>query len=331
MCTLPNVRLLVQHLLTGVPPRLRHRVSCGIQAFSLQELVSVNSNGRSLARNRKTGESRAYRVLHDPRTVPHLLDLILTLVPQGKRLWVSLDHSQFGPFCIAVLAVSSRRGRAIPFWCQVNLGESGLMAPLLGALRELASQLSPGAELVLVMDRWFCGKRLFELVLDQGWCFICRSKYGRKVGVPWGDEPTPVGEVSPLETAATYQGMNLRLVRSTLKPGMEEPWFLLTNLPEELTRVQILHRYAERFEIEETFKDAKWLQRLEWLQVKRPAVVRALLLFAFLGWWIFWQLSGRDQQQAGNPKQRLSWFRAAFEQLKQLCWPEALRFTPLSP
>jgi len=36
-----------------------------------------------------------------------------------------------------------------------------------------------------------------------------------------------------------------------------EPWFLLTNLPEEVTYRQVLNSYAERFEIEECFKDMK--------------------------------------------------------------------------
>jgi len=31
---------------------------------------------------------------------------------------------------------------------------------------------------------------------------------------------------------------------------------------------QVVNRYAERFEIEESFKDMKWLNRLEWQQIK---------------------------------------------------------------
>ncbi len=98
-----------------------------------------------------------------------------------------------------------------------------------------------------------------------------------------------------------------------------EPWFLLTNLPEEITRRMVLNRYAERFEIEEAFKDVKWLQRLEWQRVKKPAVIRSLLMFVFLGWWLLWKLDGKPKQQTKiHPKKRLSWFRLAWEQLQVL-------------
>jgi ABC-type nickel/cobalt efflux system permease component RcnA len=54
----------------------------------------------------------------------------------------------------------------------------------------------------------------------------------------------------------------------------------------------VLHRYAERFEIEEAFKEVKWLQRLEWQQVRKVEkveVIRSLLLLTFFGWWLLWR------------------------------------------
>jgi hypothetical protein len=105
-----------------------------------------------------------------------------------------------------------------------------------------------------------------------------------------------------------------------------EPWFLLTNLPEDITRRMVLNRYAERFEIEEAFKDVKWLQRLEWQRVKKPAVIRTLLLFVFLGWWLLWRYAANDLPKPKyHPKKQLSWFRQAWEYLQHL-----LR-TPLLP
>jgi len=107
-----------------------------------------------------------------------------------------------------------------------------------------------------------------------------------------------------------------------------EPWFLLTNLPDEITRRQVLNRYGERFEIEESFKDLKWLQRLEWQRVRKPEVMRNLLLFVFLGWWLTWRyvaLQARQAQVNTHPKKRLGWFRLAWEELQRL-----LR-TPLLP
>jgi hypothetical protein len=115
------------------------------------------------------------------------------------------------------------------------------------------------------------------------------------------------------------------LIRYELRAGMKdpEPWFLLTNLPDEITRRQVLNRYAERFEIEEAFKDMKWLQRLEWQRVRKPEVIRTLLLFVFLGWWLTWRyvantLSKEIPQTKLHPKKRLSWFRQAWEYLQRL-------------
>jgi hypothetical protein len=89
----------------------------------------------------------------------------------------------------------------------------------------------------------------------------------------------------------------------------------------------ILNRYTERFEIEEAFKDVKWLQRLEWQRIRKPTVIRSLLLFVFLGWWLAWRYVRKDlpTQTKLHPKKRLSWFRLAWEYLQRL-----LR-TPLLP
>jgi hypothetical protein len=334
---LQKIRTFVQGSLKNVPTRLQHRISCGVQAFSLQEFSSINANGRSLALNRKTGESRAYRVCHDDRTAPLLSNLILKFLPHTPLIYCSLDHSQFGPFCIAVLSVSFRKGRAIPIWCQVNRSESGLMKPLLDKLKDLANDLSENQKLVLVMDRWFCGQKLFNLVSSFGWYFICRAKYSREVSVPWENGTIPIGEISLYETNCWYKGLKLRMVRSEIKPGMkeDEPWFLLTNLPVTLaTRIQVLHRYAERFEIEECFKDMKWIQRFKHQQIKKTGVIQAVLLFLFFGWWIFWFISRdltKSELKPPNPKHKLSWFRTVWEMFHQLLWPNEFRFTPLCP
>ena len=74
MFNLQKINLLVHSSVMGnVPIRLQYRIFCGIQGLSLREFSSLNANGRSLATNRKTGESRVYRAVHDKRTVPLLL------------------------------------------------------------------------------------------------------------------------------------------------------------------------------------------------------------------------------------------------------------------
>lgn len=348
MSTLQKMQAAVQQLCqTYISKAKSRRFLTGVAELSLREFGSLNAAGRHIGVSRFTGENRIRRTVTDDRLANQLQRLLVTEVLAGRSGYVfcSLDHSQFGPFCIAVLAVSNRAGRAIPVWCQVNLSESALITPLLTALDALLGGLAssaPGLKPVLVMDRWFASDKLFNLFAKHGAYFIARTKSDKRICLPWDTswQRTVIQEVSHLELEITYRKHRLRLVRSELRPGMKdpEPWFLLTNLPaptskgapDGLTRRQLLNRYAERFEIEEAFKDLKWLQRLEWQQVRKPEVIRSLLLFSFLGWWLLWRYvsptAGKQTPQKKlHPKKRLSWFRLAWEFLQRL-----LR-TPLLP
>ncbi len=341
MTTLQKIYRAVQRVREAYIPKAKaRRFLTGVAQLSLQEFSSLNGAGRAIGIHRSTGENRIRRMVTDHALTDHLQQLLTTEIFQGRRgyLYCSMDHSQFGPFCIAVLAVSQRKGRAIPVWCQINISEAALIKPLLVALealfvelRRIAPQLKP----VLVMDRWFASDRLFMLFAKHSIYFISRTKGDKQIQLPWDPSwrKTAIREVSLLETTIAYRAHKLRLVRSDLRPGMKdpEPWFLLTNLPEArhkgaadgATRRQLLNRYAERFEIEEVFKDVKWLQRLKWQQVRKPEVIRSLLLFTFLGWWLLWRyvtplVTKQTPQKKLHPKKRLSWFRLAWEHLQRL-------------
>lgn len=277
MLTLQKIQKRVQSLQTKYISKAKHRrFRLGVRALALTEFTSLNGAGRKLGLNRFTGENRIRRLVTDQVLTDRLQQLLVseTLSKHSGYLYCSLDHSQFGPFCIAVLAVSFRKGRAIPVWCQVNVSEAGLIAPLLVALEALFGILAndaPKLKLVLVMDRWFASDKLFCLFEEYSIYFVCRTKSDKRVQLPWDPSwyKIPIMELSFLETKIAYRGHKLRLIRSEVTPDMKdpEPWFLLTNLPDAgegaVTRRQVLNRYEERFEIEEDFKDIKWLQRLE--------------------------------------------------------------------
>jgi hypothetical protein len=336
MTTLQKMTAAVKRLRTAYVPKAKaRRFYLGVEQFSLSEFSSLNAAGRRLGLNRWTGENRIRRLVTDIVLADQLQHLLVSeaLASHTGQWYCSLDHSQFGPFCIAILAVSYRKGRAIPIWCQVNVSEAGLIVPLLTALEELFAFLrsnAPELQLVLVMDRWFASDKLFSLFESYSIYFIARTKGDKLVQLPWDPSwwKEPVHDISHHELPITYRKHKLRLIRSDYDEAMKdpEPWFLLTNLPEGITRRQVLNRYAERFEIEEAFKDVKWLQRLEWQRVRKPGVIRALLLFVFLGWWLLWRYAANDiPKQRVHPKKRLSWFRQAWEYLQRL-----LR-TPLLP
>jgi len=336
MSTVQKLQAAVQQLAKAYISKAKiRRFLHGVAVLSLEEFSSLNAAGRRLNNNRYTGENRMRRAITDSGLANQIQSLLVAEAfgDRAGYLYCSMDHSQFGPFCIAVLAVSVRKGRAIPVWAQVNVSEAALIVPLLSSLEILLASLqiiAPELQPVFVMDRWFASDKLLTLFENYGAYFITRTKSDKKVVLPWDPSwwRTPIQEVSHRELVITFRSHTLRLIRSELKPNMKdhEPWFLLTNLPDEITRRQILNRYKERFEIEEAFKDVKWLQRLEWQRVRKPEVMRTLLLFVFLGWWLLKCYVDPGLVKASvHPKKQLSWFRRAWEYLQRL-----LR-TPLLP
>lgn len=230
MSTLQKISVAVKRLgKNHISKAKARRFQCGVAALSLQPFTSLNAAGRSIANNRSTGENRIRRTITDQRLADQLQTMLVAEMFANRTgyLYCSMDHSQFGPFCIAVLAVSFHKGRAIPVWIQVNLSEAALIAPLLEALEALFVELrriAPRLKLVLVMDRWFASDKLFTLFARHDIYFIARTKSDKRVQLPW--DPSwwrlPIQEISLPETKVTYRSHRLRLVRSELRPGIKE-------------------------------------------------------------------------------------------------------------
>ncbi len=182
MSTVQKIQRAVQRVREAYIPKAKaKRFFTGVSQLSLTEFSSLNAAGRRLGLNRWTGENRVRRAVTDIQLTDRLQQLLVceTFARYSGYLYCSMDHSQFGPFCIAILAVSNRTGRAIPVWVQVNLSEAALIQPLLTALEALfttVAKLAPELRLVLVMDRWFASDKLFQLFTTHGVYFIARTK-----------------------------------------------------------------------------------------------------------------------------------------------------------
>jgi hypothetical protein len=333
MSTIQKVSTHVQALAcTYIPKKLHPRFLTGVEALSTKALDSLNANGRSLSTNRWTGETRIRRTVTDGRFQSLLLKVILKeFLPSRGVLRLSLDHSTFGVFTVAVFALSAGKGRALPVWCIVTRTGKGhkLLKPLLRGFRILLDQLSyqQRKRVVVVMDRWFAIPDLLAWLDHEHLGFVVRLKQDTPVGVPWVEPylTTTAGEVSLPDTPVTYHSHDWRLVRSDLRPGMksEEPWFLLTNIPaSKLTRQQVLRTYAKRFEIEEHFKDIKWIEKYEWHQMRKLQTARTVFMFVFFGWWLLLKAYGtavnHPETRKTHPKKCLSWFRTIWEYWQRL-------------
>jgi hypothetical protein len=330
MNTIQKVNKHVQRLAGSyVPKKLQPRFFTGIEALATRALSSLNANGRSVSSNRWTGETRIRRTVTERRFPDLLLKIILKeFLPRRGVLRLSLDHSKFGSLTLAVFAISAGKGRALPIWCVVTRAGKGhvLLKPLLRGFKLLLEQLSydQRKRMVIVMDRWFDIPDLLTWLDDNHLKFVVRLKAGTPIGVPWVEPylTTTAGEVSLPDTPVTYHGRGWRLVRSDIKPNMKEtePWFLLTNiLKSKFSRQQILRTYAKRFEIEEHFKDIKWIEGYEWHHIKNLSVARTVFAFVFLGWWLLLRAyRGVPEQPKAHPKKKLSWFRTIWEHWQQV-------------
>lgn len=339
MFKIQNVAMEVQALAGEfIPKKLYHRFMTGIEGLGLTGFSSLNSNGRLLANNRHTGESRVRRAVSDKRLPRLILSAVIKrYLPiagaYGKgELRFSLDHSQFGSFYIAWIAVSIGKGRALPVWCiMAPFRKGALLKPLMRGLALLFSELSQEQKrtVVFTMDRWFGIPDLLTWLDEQHIRFIVRIKAGTPVGVPWleSGKTVPVREIGDEDVPVTYAGKDWRFIRSGWKETMQEsePWYLLTNIPADHQRGNhrhILNLYASRFQIEEFFRDIKWIQGYEWERVRKALTLQNTLLFAALGWWILLKvgkgLVRKARSVSCQPKKRLSWFRTLWEHWQQL-------------
>jgi len=323
MYKLHRIREKIQtQFLPFIPPKLHDRFLVGVQAFSLKRFTSINANGRSTARKRCTGESRTYRLTHDERFCELLPELVANFVNHSiGEIRMSLDFSKIGPLQIACLAVTTGKGRALPIWIKPYTikPKKGTMIPsLIKALDKFFTKLENLDRINICMDRWFISPRLLRFIDCKGARFIVRMKSGLKISVPWEDYPIPILQIATVDTECEYAEMKLRLIQSDWNEKMkeDEPWFLLTN-DTELSRRQVINRYAKRFEIEEFFKDVQWIQGYEWNQIETRVVLEVIFWFVILGWWllreVFWCEILKSRSRNLNPKKKLSFFRVAWE------------------
>ena len=311
---------LFDSLAKSLPKAKRRRFWSGVEALSLQPFVSLNAAGRALASREATGLSRVWRTVTDGQLAGHLQKALVDyhLAGRAGRVWLNIDHSCFGNFTVAAIAIQTKAGRAIPFWFQVNEGKTNAaIRPLLAALEDLSAVLAANPRLrpVLVADRWFGSRRLLTFCQTAGWQFLFRTKTDKIVDTALGR--MPVDDIAAYDSRIEYRGQPLRLLMSKLRPGMKQPWWLLTDLP--TSRQRLLNRYAARWEIESTFRDMKHVQDLKGLRIRKLFSLHNLLLFTSLAWAFLAPLA--PELPAVHPKKKLSWFRRLFEKLRTV-WPK---------
>ena len=299
-----------------VPRQLQGLFLFGCHTLALQNIVSIRSNARSYVTNFNTAKSKAYRLLANPRWLtifPQLLGR-LGLVSVTSR--VALDFSTFGRFQILAFAVQTRLGRALPVYFEIityPITEDSQNIFICEAIERFVTAVCCRPK--LVMDRGFACPYILKHLAQLSHLFLVRIKAMK----------TLTNEEKKLIFQAQYSPENgllvhvyehdLRLVVSDDPGNGNQPWYLITN---DVVSVRggIIADYYHRFEIDEFFKDAKWLQGLEHLRVKKIRSMSVVLWFVILGWWCM-ALLERDTPvvQGEHPHDKLSYPRLISEAL----------------
>jgi len=296
MCILQeSYDFLQQKLLPQVGKRHTKLFTFGFEALTIKPFVSLNGNARITVANRKTAETKIYRVMHTPPFVslfPHLVTHLRLVKPTDT---INVDFSTFCGYQVLTFAKQTSLGRALPVYFSVieyPIESEGSQTIFIKETINSFVKLL-GFRVHLVFDRGFESPYLVPFLREQQIPFTMRFKkdkhvlYGKKEiplrNLPWFENDTIV---------EVYECVTLRVVRSEKMSerkdslGIVEPWYIITNDYQSSTD-QIIARYYFRFEIEETFKDIKYVFTLKrFYRIKTQQTFTILLWFYVLAVWL---------------------------------------------
>lgn len=321
-------KFVTTHILSGVKPKHHQLFSFGLKALTLTPYESLGSNARVVIKNMFTASSKIYRLVSNKTVVNNFPILVAKSGLVEKASLVNIDFSTFCGFQALVFAVQTSLGRAIPVWNNAitypikTVGSQNLF--VLEEIKAFGKTL--GFYPRFVFDRGFWIPIVMKFLLKNTIHFYLRIKQGQTL--LWKDK----GTRKCAKTIGTYNkdaiiilfGYKLRLIVSNQPPKQKnqkkkqntERWYIISN-DMQSSREEILTIYATRFEIEETFKDYKHIQKLKRLRIKTKETFTILLWFASLAQWIAWWSNSQRMEQKVHPKKKRSFFRMFWEELQQ--------------
>lgn len=305
----------VKYLIKKIFPALRKtqqvNISLGIfgQIKSQSGLMSVIVRDVPGADKHKHKLKRFWRFLSNPRVKPDALrsfwiSWCLKTFASGRIVPVAIDWTTLPGNIQCLMIAIPFHGRAIPLiWHLVlhsrikdsqNLIEERLLARLINLVRIA----DPTKKLLLTADRGFGRATLFQFILKKQILFVIRVKGDVRITTDKGKRillrtrGKTLKENKPVwYTNISYRGdgkvtgVNLALVVALPKEKSADPdpWFLVTNLRKKETAIE---RYADRFHIEEWFKDMKHQLGIAKLQTRNLMRIRRLLLVSAVAYGI---------------------------------------------
>lgn len=301
--------------------------SFGIAALSLTSYDSLGSNARMVVKNISTAASKIYRLVSNKTLVSNFHRLVVAIGFVKKTSLINVDFSTFCGFQALCFGVQTGNGRAIPVWNNcitypiTFAGSQNIF--VLEEIKKFGKCL--GFFPSFVFDRGFWIPIVMKFFLKQHIHFYLRIKQGQEL--LWTEKKEKIkAKIIGKQTkdgVISVFGYKMRLIVSPPPPKQTNPkkaqnsqrWYIITNDLEK-TKEEILMIYATRFEIEETFKDYKHIQKLKVLHIKKKETFTLLLWFATIAFWIAWWVNEKRTESNVNLKKKRSFFRIFWEELQ---------------
>jgi Transposase DDE domain len=323
-------RFVTTRILSLIKPKHQQMFSFGLQALTLTPYESLGSNARLVVENLSTASSKIYRLVSSKTLLVNFHRLVRESGLVKKTSLVNIDFSTFCGFQALCFGVQTGEGRALPVWnASITypikfVGSQNIF--VLEQLKAFGACLGfyPG----FVFDRGFWIPCVMKFLLRNNIMFYLRIKKGQQLyQIDKGKRQKAViiGKYTK-DATITLFGYKLRLVVSPPPPKQTDPkkkqnterWYILTN-DLETNKDDVLEIYDTRFEIEETFKDHKHIQKLKILRIRKIETFTILLWFASLAQWLAWWIKGVPAGKKGiqvNQKKKRSFFRIFWEELQ---------------
>lgn len=322
-------KFVTSRILSIVKPKHQKLFSFGIQSLSLTPYDSLGSNARLIVKNISTAASKMYRLVSNKTLVKNFHRLVTANNLVIKTICVNIDFSTFCGFQTLCFAVQTTKGRALPVWLNCitypieNVGSQNIF--VLEEIKAFGKCL--GFFPRFVFDRGFWIPCVMKFLLEHKIIFYLRIKQGqslllREKGKIY--QAKTIGKHTK-DTTIMLLGFPMRLIVSPPPPKQVNPkkkqntqrWYIITN-DMESSREDILVIYKTRFEIEETFKDYKHIQKLKVLRIKKKETFVILLWFATIAFWLsFWIMGEQTTKKTVRPKSKRSFFRVFWEELQR--------------
>lgn len=317
------------HVLPTVSKRHRPQVSFGFQALTMQPFTSLNANARMIIANRSTAESKIFRLVSNKSIPTHFTSLVTNLGLVTQSDVVNVDFSSFCGFEVLTFAKQTHLGRALPlYFATIQYPIVDPTSQTLFVIQHIKKfKYLLGFCPLLVFDRGFESHDIVYALLKEDIPFMLRLKKDKHILYQGKDIPLRNLPWYEKDTMVTIYEQQLRIVVSekrserTDSQGNEESWYILTN-DEISSKERIIARYYFRFELEETFKDLKHINKLKhFFSIKKPLTFAVLLWFCILTIWLSFLISGMKhfatQRLRQKKRKRLSIPRFFFEQIQQ--------------